>query len=117
MVSLRNISFYGKLSIWLCIGSFLIFNSCVSTPHEKLITLEVPTSGINNSEPYLHHSETGDLYLSWVENDETNKSALRFSKITNNGWSVPNLIAILLLSPVIFRLSKEYYSSSKINPT
>ncbi|MDA7557818.1 sialidase [Flavobacteriaceae bacterium] len=93
MESLQNISSYRKLLICFFVVSLLLFYACISVPSNSVIVLEVPTSGINNSEPNLHHSETGDLYLSWVESYDANNNALRLSKISNKGWSNPKLIA------------------------
>jgi hypothetical protein len=76
-----------------CVGIlFLGFNACKSEPAETVTYLSVP-AGLNSSEPSLHKTNDGSIYLSWIENDQDTISHLNFSTLENNEWSAPKRIA------------------------
>ncbi|MCB0462768.1 MAG: hypothetical protein R2816_07920 [Flavobacteriaceae bacterium] len=66
--------------------------ACKSEPVEAVSFLSVPT-GFNGSEPSLHKTDNGTIYLSWIENIEDTVSYLKFSKLIDKQWSVPKTIA------------------------
>ena len=66
--------------------------ACKSEPEETVSFLTVP-SGLNSSEPSLHKTNDGNIYLSWIENDKDTVSHLKFSTLKNNEWSPPKTIA------------------------
>jgi len=66
--------------------------ACKSEPVEAVSFLAVPT-GLNSSEPSLHKTNDGNIYLSWIENDKDTVSHLKFSTLKNNEWSTPKTIA------------------------
>ena len=66
--------------------------SCQESKTEPITYLEAPTSA-NSSEPSLHLSEKGTLYLSWTETDSL-KNTLKFSTLTETDtWSKATTIA------------------------
>lgn len=65
--------------------------ACKSEPVEAVSFLTVPT-GLNSSEPSLHKTNDGNIYLSWIENDKDTVSHLKFSTLKNNEWSTPKTI-------------------------
>jgi len=65
--------------------------ACKSEPVEAVSFLSVPT-GFNGSEPSLHKTNDGNIYLSWIENDKDTVSHLKFSTLKNNEWSTPKTI-------------------------
>jgi hypothetical protein len=71
---------------------FLSIYACKSEPVETVSFLTVP-SGLNSSEPSLHKTNDGNIYLSWIENDKDTVSHLKFSTLKNNEWSPPKTIA------------------------
>lgn len=76
-----------------CVGIlFLGFNACKSEPVETVRYLSVAT-GLNSSEPNLHKTNDGSIYLSWIENDQDTISHLKFSTLENKHWSTPKTIA------------------------
>jgi len=89
-----NISINKKLLAYFYVGSLLFgFYSCKSEPIEPVRSLSVPTSGISSSEPSIHKSENGAIYLSWIEKNEDTKSSLKFSQLIDNEWSSTKIIA------------------------
>jgi len=89
----QSININKKLLTYLYVGSLLLLNSCKSEPIEPVNTLSVPTAGISSSEPSLHKSENGTIYLSWIEKSEDTLSYLKFSTFNNSEWSKPKTIA------------------------
>lgn len=71
---------------------FLSIYACKSEPIETVSFLTVP-AGLNSSEPSLHKTNDGNIYLSWIENDKDTVSHLKFSTLKNNEWSLPKTIA------------------------
>jgi hypothetical protein len=93
MEKLQNININKQLLTILFVGScFLSFNACKTEPVETVNYLTVPT-GLNSSEPSLHQTKDGTIYLSWIENIKDTISYLKFSEFNNNEWSVPTTIA------------------------
>ncbi|PTM07197.1 MAG: hypothetical protein DA407_10720 [Bacteroidetes bacterium] len=88
-----SININKKLLIYLYVGSLLLLNSCKSEPIEPVKALSVPTAGISSSEPSLHKSENGAIYLSWIEISEDTLSYLKFSQLNNGEWSSAKTIA------------------------
>ena len=54
---------------------------------------EISTPCVQGGEPNLFVSETGQVYLSWVEYLSDTTDALVFSKLESNRWSKPRTIA------------------------
>jgi len=71
--------------------SFCLILACSNTQKESIEFIEIPT-GENSSEPSLHLSESGDIYLSWLETND-NESTLLFSNLNESSWSQPTQIA------------------------
>ncbi len=69
----------------------LSIHACKSEPVEAVSFLSVST-GFNGSEPSLHKTDNGTIYLSWIENIEDTVSHLKFSTLKNNEWSTPKTI-------------------------
>jgi len=81
--------------IYFSIPAFLILilmTSCGSEPAETLSFLEAPT-GSHSSEPNLHKTDDGTVYLSWIETHTDNSSSLLFSILKDNEWATPKTIA------------------------
>ncbi|MEZ4797781.1 MAG: sialidase family protein [Flavobacteriaceae bacterium] len=77
---------------FISVGILLIsINACKSKTVETVSFLAVPT-GLNSSEPSLHKTNDGNIYLSWIENDKDTVSHLKFSTLKNNEWSPPKTI-------------------------
>jgi hypothetical protein len=94
MVNQQNIKImYKQILSHICI-LFLLFSlyTCQSKPVETITFLSVP-AGLNSSEPNLHSSDDGNIYLSWIEHDKDTVSHLKFSILSNNKWSTPKTIA------------------------
>jgi len=71
----------------------LLFLNCEKVPVETIVEIPTPTSS-ESSEPNLHKSKDGTIYLSWIESEGEGKSALKFSKLSEEmTWSEPKLIA------------------------
>lgn len=76
----------------------LIGGIACSSPQQERQTdndvkfIDSPT-GANASLPYLVTGEDGHLYFSWVEKQDSNWVEFKYSKLSNNGWSTPELIA------------------------
>jgi hypothetical protein len=74
----------------IVVGIFI--NELSYSQHPLLIgtvkTIDTP-AGINSSEPNLHKSVDGKIYLSWIENDQKGHTILYFSTIKNSEWSKP----------------------------
>lgn len=84
---------YKQTLTLLCVGSlFLSFYACKSEPVETMRHLTVST-GFSSSEPNLHKTNDGKIYLSWIENDKDTISHLKFSKLNNSEWTEPKTIA------------------------
>lgn len=72
--------------------SILIFLFMLMACASKEI-VEVPTPALTGSaEPFLFTDEAGQVYLSWVEKQDTVNS-FKYSKWNNSSWSAPNQIA------------------------
>jgi len=81
----RVLSFYSII--------LLLLLSCERVTVETITDIPIPTSA-QSSEPNLHKSKDGTIYLSWIESEKGGKSALKFSTLTKDmTWSEPNLIA------------------------
>ena len=71
----------------------LLLLSCEKVLVETITDIPIPTYA-QSSEPNLHKSKDGTIYLSWIESEKGGKSALKFSTLTEDmTWSEPNLIA------------------------
>jgi len=89
-----SINISKKLLIYFYVGSlFFGICSCNTEPIEPVRTLSVPTSGTSSSEPSLHKSENGTIYLSWIEKNENTFNYLKFSQLIDDEWSSPKTIA------------------------
>ena len=75
---------------------FFTFCNSPKKPEEKssveIVSILSPT-GKNTSLPYLVHGDDNNLYLSWVEELDSNWVELKFSKLIDREWSEPELIA------------------------
>lgn len=74
--------------------SIIFFTNCQnnSTGH-KISLKEISTSCIEGGESNLFVSETGTVYLSWVEYLNDSTDVLMFSILENEEWSDPKMIA------------------------
>lgn len=71
---------------------FIGCNPSIEQEHSiKVETMQSP-AGHNASLPYLVTGEDQNLYISWVERD-SNLTELKYAKLTDKGWSSPELIA------------------------
>lgn len=93
MVNQQNINMKTRNLYFLSIISlFLSFFACKSEPVETVRQLSVSV-GLNSSEPNLHKTNDGTIYLSWIEKDKDTISHLKFSKLNDSEWSEPKTIA------------------------
>lgn len=93
MVNQQNINMKTRNLYFLSIISlFLSFFACKSEPVETIRQLSVSV-GLNSSEPNLHKTNDGTIYLSWIEKDKDTISHLKFSKLNDSEWSEPKTIA------------------------
>ena len=77
------------IAVTLCVAAMLF--SCTSKSKTKTI-LEIATRD-NSSEPSLHKSKDGTIFLSWIETDSLKQNKLFFSKLVNDRWTDSKLIA------------------------
>jgi hypothetical protein len=79
----------GRFSILICI---VIILSC--SVKEKPITVHELASPSSSSagEPYLYTDPSGQVFLSWIEKTDS-MSLLKLSKLENNHWSPPTIVA------------------------
>ena len=91
MTNRTNLLRYLK-PVVMSIGFVLL--SCNSGPDEDfIIELEVPSKK-TSSEPSLHTSADGRVYLSWIETSDNMLSSLKVSHLQDNySWSEPTTIA------------------------
>lgn len=75
----------------LSLLGLLFLISCSNNTSNTVTFIEVP-AGENSSEPSLHVSDEGIIYLNWLETNG-NESSLFFSKLENHEWASPKLIA------------------------
>ena len=72
--------------------SIALLISCQKTKDKQYtVTLIDSPAGLTSGEPYLTANDQGDIYLSWLEsNDSINK--FKMSKLENDHWLSPMLI-------------------------
>ena len=73
----------------------LLFNFCSQTKEETPSFIEdlvSPAIG-NSSLPYLIKGNDDNLYLSWIEQGDSNKASLKYAMLNGESWSQPELIA------------------------
>lgn len=93
MVNLQNINMKKQILFIFCVGVLLLnFYTCKNEPVETVRQLSVSV-GLNSSEPNLHKTNNGTIYLSWIEKDKDTISHLKFSKLNDSEWSEPKTIA------------------------
>lgn len=73
------------------IFALLIF-AFACQPKPESITLVKSPAGNNSAEPFLFTDETGEVFLSWVEQGDS-RSTLQYSMLSANGWTEPTTIA------------------------
>ncbi len=86
--------FYSVLQklVVLAIG-FLVVSCATSEKEDGTIPISIPEAH-SSSEPSLHKSDDGTIYLSWIETDTSKVSHLRFSTFESKAtWSSPTTIA------------------------
>lgn len=72
---------------------FVLLASCIDEPKETITLINIEVNN-NTSEPSLHLSKKGIIYLNWLEEIENKNTALKFSTLKeNNTWSSPKTIA------------------------
>lgn len=75
----------------------LFLNACQNEQPKKYLSFtspkEIATPCKEGGEPNLFTSETGMVYLSWVEYLNDTTDALRFSTLENGKWTSPKTIA------------------------
>ena len=85
------------MKVYLYLSLVLLFCACQNDTKtgmtKALLIKEIASPCKKGGEPNLFVSETGQIYLSWVEqlNDTTN--ALLFSILGKDNWSAPQSIA------------------------
>ncbi len=78
---------------WGTLLLLVLLCSCKSEPIETITFITAPTES-KSSEPNLHKSSDGNIYLSWIETNSDKSSTLSFSTLSdNNNWSAPKTIA------------------------
>ena len=83
-----------KLPYLVVVLAFI--TSC--TPKERtsndiqLLEMTSPANG-NSSLPHLVKGEDGNLYMSWVEKQDSGLVILKYASLVNNQWSDPEVIA------------------------
>jgi hypothetical protein len=60
--------------------------------YEAHMEQDFGTAGSQAGEPYLFTDHAGEVYLSWIEKQDS-KSKLQYSKWTPEGWATPILVA------------------------
>ena len=73
----------------LSIGSLLIilFFSCSNIEQDfQLINLNIPND-VNSSEPSLHKTKDGTIYLNWFETNKDDVTSLKLATLKDNKWS------------------------------
>ena len=86
-----------KINFSVYLFLYLFLNSCTSNSEKisfnivDIKHLEIPT--IQGGEPNLFTSESGKVYLSWVEYLSDTTDALMFSTLNDEKWSDANTIA------------------------
>lgn len=86
------------MKVYLYLSSLLfVFCTCQNTTDKKIATAsilkEIVTPCKEGGEPNLFVSETGQVYLSWIEYLNDTTDALLFSKLEDNEWTAPQPIA------------------------
>ena len=85
-----------KINICLLIISFLL-NACQNTVEKHTLAQpvlkEIPTPCQEGGEPNLFVSETGKVYLSYIEYQDDTTDVLMFTTLDNGKWSTPKTIA------------------------
>ena len=75
---------------------FLLANCRPNTTEKTeqgLKVTEIPSPVQSGGESNLHVTESGEVYLSWVEYLNDSTDALQFAKLKNDSWSTPKIIA------------------------
>jgi hypothetical protein len=70
----------------------LMLVSCTEEPVKTISIITPPANGIS-SEPNLHLTQDGVLFLSWIESNPDTSSTLWLSQLENEQWTTPKLIA------------------------
>jgi hypothetical protein len=79
----------------LSIGSLLIilFFSCSNIEQDfQLINLNIPND-VNSSEPSLHKTKDGTIYLNWFETNKDDVTSLKIATLKDNKWSNISTVA------------------------
>lgn len=79
----------------LSIGSLLIilFFSCSNIEQDfQLINLNIPND-VNSSEPSLHKTKDGTIYLNWFETNKNDVTSLKIATLKDNKWSNISTVA------------------------
>ena len=78
---------------------FLLFTTCQNETNNQENTnathplIEIKSPCKNGGEPNLFTSETGEVYLSWIEYEDDTTDVLQFSKLNNGEWTTEKTIA------------------------
>lgn len=70
----------------------LFLVSCSEEPHKSISYMAPPTDGIS-SEPNLHLSDDGAVFLSWIEANPDTSNTLWIARLEDEQWSTPKTIA------------------------
>ena len=83
-----------KLSIKLFIALAIFSYSCSHSKNDLKVSInEISTFSENGGEPNLCVSTNGEVFMSWIEYKNDSTDILMFSRLDNNEWSEPNIIA------------------------
>ena len=78
-------------SLLFLAGVFVLLSSCQN--EQKAAIQFIPTKCVSGGEPNLHITDSGEAFLTWVEYTNDTTDALVFSKLVDNKWTEPQLIA------------------------
>lgn len=87
LIKVTNLAILGVLII----GCFSCQNTRENYNSVEIQKIQSPT-GINSGEPHLFSTDENEIYLSWVEKQDTT-STLYYAQLINNRWSYPLKIA------------------------
>jgi len=76
----------------LVIGAFLLIG-CQSDEDKSIQKVELKVNTNHSGEPNITVGTDGSVYLSWVEYANDSLDVLQFSKLENDSWSEPKVIA------------------------
>lgn len=76
-----------------CLMMFSILTNCSSKERTNGVILMTSPAGPNASLPHLVTGEDNNLYLSWVEKQDSGRAQFKYARLEGDSWSQPELIA------------------------